>query len=98
MFYKGLILCTNRILNEFSIIDECFKIKNNLLDGSKDPSLLCISLRETLINTIDLVSMDLKRGIKIEISNDVCLPKNVRCDMDKFITVLCSVLEISHTL
>lgn len=94
MFYKGLILSTNRIQNEFSIVNECLKIKNSLLENKREPLLLI----ETFINTIDLVSMDLKRGIRIEINNDVCLPTYVRVDKDKFITILSSVLEMWHTL
>ena len=94
MFYKGLILSTNRIQNEFSIVNEWLRIKNNQLENKREPLLLI----ETFINTIDLVSMDLKRGIRIEINNDVWLPTYVRCDKDKFITILSAVLEICHTL
>lgn len=94
LFFKDLILCTNRIQNEYSIIHNRLKIRGDELDNIKEPVMLI----QMLLNTIDLVSMDLKRGIKIEINNDVCLPKYVRCDKSKLISILSSLLEISHIL
>jgi len=51
----------------FQLSINALRFKKGIFENNKEPALLI----ETILNTIDLVSMDLKRGIKIEINNDV---------------------------